>query len=185
MTRAASGGRLCLAALTIAACAFAQAAGEGNAFMPKGGRSLVLDLLGPSYDAAQLREITQARRSEPQWREFIATRKSTLTQREQATLAAYLAVNMPIAGDALKRDKPALDLPQDGRELAGERCESCHSLFAGYLTQERDMQGWRNIFISPYHSELKMSPQELEEFARYSVLNMPMKIEDVPPDMRF
>ena len=182
MTRAASGGRLCLAALALAACVIAQAAGEDNAFMPKGGRSLLLGLLGSPSDAAQLREITQARRSEPQWRDFLAARKSALSAREQATLAADLALNMPLAGDVVQ---PALNLPADGRELAGNQCQSCHSLFAGYLTQERDMQGWRNIFISPYHSELKISPQELEEFARYSVLNMPMKIEDVPPDMRF
>ena len=62
----------------------------------------------------------------------------------------------------------------------GTGARTCHSLFAGYLMQDRELQGWRNIFLSPFHREMKMSPQEREEFARYSALNMPMKIEDVP-----
>jgi hypothetical protein len=185
MTRAASGGRLFLAVLAIALSAFAQAAGEDNAFMPKGGRALLLDLLGAPYDVAQLRGIAQARRTEPQWRDFVAARKNTLTERELVTLAAYLALNMPLPDDALKRDKLASALPPDGRDLAGNQCQSCHSLFAGYLTQDRDTQGWRNMFLSPYHRELTMSRQEREEFARYSALNMPMKVEDVPQDLRF
>jgi hypothetical protein len=53
------------------------------------------------------------------------------------------------------------------------------------LTQRRNAQGWRNMFLSPFHRELKMNPQEREEFARYSALNMPMRIEDVPQDLRF
>ena len=47
------------------------------------------------------------------------------------------------------------------------------------------MQGWRNIFLSPFHRELKMTAQEREKFARYSAINMPMKFEDVPEDLRF
>ena len=41
------------------------------------------------------------------------------------------------------------------------------------------------MFQSPFHRELKMTAQEREELARYSAINMPMKIEDVPPDLRF
>ena len=185
MTRAASGGRLFLAVLGIAVFAFAQAAGEDNAFMPKGGRALLSDVLGASPERAELRAIAQARRTEPEWRDFVAARKKALTERELATLAAYLAVNMPMSDGAVKRDKLASTLPPDGRDLAWSGCQNCHSLFAGYLTQDREVQGWRNIFLSPFHRELKMSPQEREEFARYSALNMPMKIEDVPPDLRF
>jgi len=46
--RAANAGRLFLAVLAIAAFAYVQAAGEDNAFMPKGGRALLLDMLGAS-----------------------------------------------------------------------------------------------------------------------------------------
>jgi hypothetical protein len=41
------------------------------------------------------------------------------------------------------------------------------------------------MFLSPFHREMKMSAQEREEFARYSELNMPMKFEDVPEELRF
>lgn len=185
MTTAASAGRLFLAGFAIAVFAFAQAAGEDVSFMPKGGRALLLDLLGAPPDQAELRAIAQARRTEPEWRAFIAGRKKPLTERESATLAAYLALNMPLSDDTVKRGKLASALPPDGRDLAWNGCQNCHSLFAGYLTQDRELQAWRNIFLSPFHRELKMSPQEREEFARYSALNMPMKIDDVPPDLRF
>lgn len=185
MTRASSGGALLLAVVAIAVFAFAQAAGEDNAFMPKGGRALLLDLLGVPPDQMELRAIAQARRTEPEWRDFVAARKNTLTERELATLSAYLAVNMPMSDDAVKADQLASALPPDGRDLAWNVCQSCHSLFASHLTQRRNAQGWRNMFMSPFHRELKMSPQEREEFARYSALNMPMKIEDVPEELRF
>ncbi|MDO8775174.1 MAG: hypothetical protein Q7K57_42005 [Burkholderiaceae bacterium] len=185
MSIVANGGRLFLVVLAMAVSAFVQAAGEDNAFMPKGGRALLLDLLGAPPDQVELRAIAQARRTEPQWLDFIAARKKPLTERELATLAAYLAVNMPLSDDALKRDNLASALPPDGRDLAWNGCQSCHSLFASHLTQKRNAQGWRNMFLSPFHRELNMNPQEREEFARYSALNMPMKIDDVPPDLRF
>jgi len=171
--------RMLLVALGTAALAAAQAAGEDNAFMPKGGRALLLELLGGAGDAAELAKIAQARRSEAQWREFADARGKALGERERATLAAYLVVNMPVS-----EAKPA-SLPADGRDLAWNQCQSCHSLFTSHLMQDRDAQAWRNMFESPFHRGIKMSAQEREEFARYSALNMPMKAEDVPAELRF
>ena len=168
-----------IAVLAAAAFALAQAAGEDLAFMPKGGKTLLVELMGAS--STQLRSIAQERRTETQWREFADAQKKPMTQKERATLAAYLFVNMPVASAA--QGTPAL--PPDGRELAWDGCQNCHSLFAGYLTQDRELQGWRNLFLSPFHRDLKMSPREREEFARYSAINMPLKIEDVPPELRF
>ncbi len=51
--------------------------------------------------------------------------------------------------------------------------------------QNRDAQGWRSIFLSPFHRQIKMAAQERETFARYAAFNMPMKAEDVPADLRF
>jgi hypothetical protein len=177
MSAARRGSRLFLAALGIVAFTLAQAAGEDPGFMPKGGRALLLDLLGAAPDQTELRAIVTARRSEAEWRDFVAARGKALTEREAATLAAYLAVNMPLPGGA--------GLPRDGRDLAWHECQSCHSLFSGYLTHRRSAQAWRNMFLSPFHREMKMSAQEREEFARYSELNMPMKFEDVPEELRF
>jgi hypothetical protein len=160
-------------------------ASEDARFMPKGGRALLLEVVGKGAGADELRQIAQSRRTEAQWREFANTRGKALTDRERSTLAAYLAVNMPMTQDKLKQPEWRASLPRDGRDLAWEQCQLCHSLFTSHLTQDRDVQAWRNMFMSPFHRELKMTPQEREEFARYSALNMPMKIDDVPSELRF
>ena len=41
------------------------------------------------------------------------------------------------------------------------------------------------MFESPFHREIKMSTQQREIFARYSAINMPMRVEDVPAELRF
>lgn len=160
-------------------------------FMPKGGKGLLLELLGSPPNDKDLRGIIEARRSEAEWRDAIAARAKAMSERQQHTLAAYLAVNMPVpdpgrvAAMAAKPAELAAALPRDGRELGWNECQFCHSLFTSHLTQDRDVQAWRNMFQSPFHRELKMTPQEREEFSQYSAINMPMKIEDVPPDLRF
>ncbi len=147
------------------------AGADEYAFMPKGGKALALERLG----AEGLKEAAGSRRTEAEWSEWLAAR-AKLTDRERATLAAYLAVNMPAEKSAL---------PADGQELAVNECQSCHSLFSSYLTQSRDAQGWRNIFLSPFHRQMKLDERSREEFARYSALNMPLKVEEIPADLRF
>lgn len=163
----------------------AQAAGEDPGFMPKGGRALLLEMVGPPPDLGELRRIAQARRTEVEWRAFAAARAKALSDRELDTLAAYLAVNLPLPAELAQRSDLAQALPADGRDLAWSQCQFCHSLFTSHLVQDREAQGWRNMFQAPFHREMKMSPQEREEFARYSAINMPMKIDDVPPELRF
>lgn len=170
-------------AAAVGAAGLALAAGNATTsdFMPKGGRALLLEIVGSS--SAKLRDVVQQKRTEAEWLQYAKeqARARPMTEREQATLAAYLAVNMP-AADAVQG---AAALPLDGRDLAWERCQNCHSLFSGYLTQAGSATRWRNEFQFPFHRNLKMTPQEREEFARYSEINMPMKVEDVPDDLRF
>jgi hypothetical protein len=158
-------------------------------FMPKGGKALFTDVFGATPDTATLGEIAAPARSESDWNAFLVARSTDLDDKELRTLAAYLAVNMPIPLDKLdaaaKGGDVAVALPPDGRELAWNGCQGCHSLFASHLTQDRDLQGWQNMFNSPFHRELKMTSQERDEFSRYSAINMPMKFEDVPEDLRF
>jgi hypothetical protein len=158
-------------------------------FMPKGGKTLLLEFLGAPADTAELRKVADTRRTEVEWREALAVRAKDLGEQERRTLAAYLAVNMPLPKGAMqeaeKKNDLAAALPRDGRELAWSECQFCHSLFSSYLTQDRDVRAWLNTFQSPFHRELKLTAQERDEFARYSAINMPMKIEDVPKDLRF
>lgn len=166
-----------------------------SGFMPKGGKTLLLEILGKAPDDKDLRQIVGERRSDAEWQDRIDARNKAMnkamSERERRTLAAYLAVNMPVSDPksvAAKAANPAellAALPRDGRELAWNECQFCHSLFSSYLTQDRSVQAWLNMFQSPFHREMKMTAQEREEFARYSAINMPMKIEDVPPDLRF
>ncbi|NNG05099.1 MAG: hypothetical protein HKM95_13515 [Inquilinus sp.] len=178
-----TGGAALAAGLT---AALAQ---EDFGFMPKGGKTLLLEVLGSPPDPNQMREIAQARRGEEEWQQVLSDRTEAFSDRERLTLAAYLAVNVPLPegllAEAEKLDELAAALPRDGRELAWFECQFCHSLFTSHLTQDRGVQAWLNMFQSPFHRELKMNEQEREEFSRYSAVNMPMKIEDVPPDLRF
>jgi hypothetical protein len=159
------------------------------AFMPKGGKALLIEVLGDPPDRKELRQVVQAKRSEEEWITATAKWEAALSEKERRTLAAYLAINMPLPKgtiDKLETEKVIADhLPRDGRELGFYECMYCHSLFTSHLTQDRSFQAWMNMFESPFHREMTMTRQEREEFSRYSEINMPMKIEDVPPDLRF
>jgi hypothetical protein len=168
-----------LAIAATAVLVLAAAGGETNDFMPKGGRALLVDIAGSS--SSQLREIAAAKRTEEEWLDFARKQPKLATDRERATLAAYLAVNMPLA-DATQG---APVLPPDGRDLAWEGCQSCHSLFSSFLTQQGSATRWRNMFLAPFHRNIRMTPQQREEFARYAEINMPMRVEDVPQELRY
>lgn len=177
----------CVAALALAVGpARAQ---EDSGFMPKGGKTLLIDLLGQRPDPAEFRRIVTTKHSATEWQGDLPARAGSLADKELWTLAAYLAVNMPLSDAALRQAEQSEDiasaLPRDGRELAWNECQYCHSLFTSHLTQDRDVQAWRNMFLSPFHRQMKVTAQEREEFATYSAINMPMKIEDVPADLRF
>lgn len=181
--------RLLLIALSFLVIGFSPAvAQEDEKFMPKGGKTLFLEL-ADSPRAAELREIGGVSRTEAEWRGFLVERHKMLSEREVSELAGYLAVNLPLPEGAVQQAESSGDiasaLPPDGRELAWTQCQFCHSLFTSYLTQQRDAQGWRSTFLSPFHRGLKMTVQQRETFARYSAINMPMKVDDVPAALRY
>ena len=164
-------------ALAVLALVAGAAVGQGDsfAFMPDGGRGVFARAFP---DPAKQREALAQTHSAEDWQAALAT--SGLTERETATLAAYLSRVAP-----LEAKGPVESLPQDGRDLAMAQCQSCHSLFSGYLMQRRDRNGWLVIFASPFHKDIPMSQTQREIFADYSALNMPMRMEDVPPERRF
>ncbi|MFN3938646.1 MAG: hypothetical protein ACK4KW_13840 [Gemmobacter sp.] len=177
------------AALALAAgLAFAQA---GFEFMPDGGRTLVLRLYGA--DPVALAEVVAQEHDANGWAEVIvaeaAARDVPMTDPERLTLAHYLALNLPLADPAAVADLAPEDLaralPMDGKDLAIRHCQGCHGFYTAYLGHDREVNGWLVVFNSPFHMEIRMSPTEKRTFAHYSAINLPMRIEDVPPEMRF
>lgn len=166
-----------VASLAITAGALAQ---TEFGFMPDGGKETLRRLA----DAGRLNlgEIAGRRAREDEWVAALRAADVSLDDYATATLASYLALNMPApASDELSVD----DLPLDGKQLAIENCQFCHSFFTGYLVHDRDAEGWRAIFKSPFHSELPMSPVQRETFARYSAFSMPVPVDRIPEDLRF
>jgi hypothetical protein len=172
------------AALVLALLTAAAIAGDTSAFMPDGGRGTMTTILGPSPGAPAIRDALLTRRSETEWAAWLRARIGGLDETAVRTSAAWCALNLPLAAEPEPAGALAA-LPSDGRDLAWNGCAFCHSLYSGYLMQDRDEQGWRNIFESPFHRELGMSPTERETFARYSALNMPLPVESVPEGLRF
>jgi hypothetical protein len=179
-----SRGTLLVAAL--AALTVLPAVGQpGFEFMPDGGRNLLRQLFAGK--AAELAQMATESRDQAGWQSLLAER-GALSPSEMETLAGYLSVNFPIEADAdalAGSDDPVSLFPRDGKELAVANCQYCHAIFSGYLMHDRDVQGWRSVFLSPFHREIKMDEKERETFALYSAVNMPMKYEDVPPELRF
>ena len=155
-------------------------------FMPDGGRETLLRLAGSS--AIDLAEVTGRTATEEDWAVTVAAADPSLPSAAVETLASYLAINMPLASGPSGMDgaeQAAASLPPDGKKLAIENCQFCHSFFTGYLVHDRDTQGWQNIFKAPFHTELPMTEKERKTFARYSAINMPIPYEKVPEDLRF
>jgi len=174
-----------LPALMAAAGVFAE---DGQFdFMPVGGRALLLDLLG-QVDAETLAEITAQDQSAEDWQAWAVSQGPDLDDKALATFAGYAELNLPVGEDvlsALEESGDATLLPPDGMDLAIAQCQFCHSLFSGYLMHDRDEIGWKGTFKSPFHSEIPMTEVERDTFAGYSATNMPLRFEDVPPELRF
>lgn len=173
-----------LAAL-LAIAAYAQ--DDQYGFMPPGGRTLLLALVGPE-DGKALAEIAARDQSGEEWQAWAEAQAPKLDETALATFAGYAELNLPVGEDvlaALAENGDSALLPQDGKDLAIAQCQFCHSLFSGYLMHDRDEVGWRGTFKSPFHSEIPMSEVERDTFAHYSALNMPLRFEDVPPELRF
>ncbi|WP_417669651.1 hypothetical protein [Roseibium sp.] len=174
-----------LAALLLASGTNAQ--DTQYAFMPPGGRTLLLELTANS-EGEGLTGIAGRKMTRDEWRDWAASKDAGLSETALATLAGYAELNLPVGSENLAKLVESGDgslLPPDGKDLAIAQCQFCHSLFSGYLMHERDEVGWKSTFKSPFHLEIPMSEVERDTFARYSALNMPLRYEDVPPELRF
>lgn len=174
-----------LAAISAATAAIAE--GDGFAFMPAGGRTILSETLVPG-NAAALAEAAAREASREEWAEWARAKNPGLSDAAVETFAGYAALNLPVAEDvarSLADTGDAALLPPDGKELSIAQCQFCHSLFTGYLMQDRDEVSWKGTFKAPFHAEIPMSEVERDTFAHYSAINMPLKFENVPPELRF
>ncbi|MCR9087787.1 MAG: hypothetical protein NXH97_13700 [Rhodobacteraceae bacterium] len=173
----AGAGLLALATVVIAQ-------DETYGFMPDGGRTILVQVLGDET----LSQVASTEQSEEAWQAWGITRAPDLNPAELETLAGYAALNFPLTPDRIAQLSDSGDaalLPQDGRDLAIAQCQFCHSMFTGYLMHDRDETGWKGTFKAPFHQEIPMTETERDTFARYSAINMPLRVEDVPPELRF
>lgn len=175
-------------ALTLLLLAGPVLAEDTMAFMPPGGKSILLESLAAS-DGGKIGELAATSATNEEWAELLAKLLPDLGENALETVTAYSAINFPLSPEALAKlgetGEAGEILPPDGKDLAINNCQSCHSLFSGYLVHDRDVTGWLGVFKSPFHSELPMTETERETFSHYSAINMPLKFEDVPPEYRF
>ena len=178
---------LAVCALSMSISASASLAEDTMGFMPPGGKSILIENL-EAADGDKIAELAANEATNDEWEELFGQLMPDIGENALATVTAYSAINFPLSPEALAKLKEAGSaeaLPPDGKELAVNNCQNCHSLFSGYLTHDRDVTGWLGTFKSPFHSEIPMTEIERETFSHYSAINMPMKFEDVPPEYRF
>ncbi len=140
-------------------------------FMPPGGRALLLDLLG-QVDAETLAE-TAARDAERRGLASLGDVAGSRAGRQVTRdIRRLRGTELPRSAKTfcqrLAGSGDATLLPPDGKDLAIAQCQFCHSLFSGYLMQDRDETGWKGTFKSPFHSEIPMTEVERDTFANYS-----------------
>ncbi len=191
-----AGGALALAGL-------ARAAEDKLAFMPKGGVQLLLEVKAKCANCDDLATLVTTKRSEDDWLKYFTGRQSTATGLPDAekkkgalatfsdqqikTLVAYLAINLPMAKDALPRDPARAQwesvLPADGRKLTLDKCMGCHSLATTILISG-DLNAWGVIMRKSDHQNLRMSAQQLQELMHYLAINMPVPDSEIPDEFR-
>lgn len=176
-----------VALVSVLSAAVLWAEDEQYAFMPDGGRSILIKLmdgLSPE-DAAEL--LTRNATAD-EWLDWASAVDADLDEAATETFAGYAALNFPLEetpDSGLSLQDLMNVLPADGKDLAISQCQFCHSLFSSYLTHDRDEAGWKSTFKAPFHAEIPMSEVERDTFAKYSAINMPLAFEDVPPELRF
>jgi mono/diheme cytochrome c family protein len=183
-----------LAVLGVLLAASARAAEEDVfAFIPSGGKTLLIQLVHNKAPAAEIKAILTAKRTRAEWESYLQGRQAAipalkaLTDKQRSTLADYLSFHMPLPAATVPQDPAKADwdklLPRDGRDLVMEYCQFCH-IITVVVTQDHVRDGWLALMGRPSHSKVQTTQQEREELANYLVLNAAIPIDLVPEDLR-
>ena len=163
------------------------------AFIPPGGRELLIQILQSGPTADDVNALLTGRRGAHDWHAYLASRADSVPvlkdfgDQELATLANYLAFAMPLPADRMPADPARADwkkiLPMDGRDLALNYCQSCH-IITVVITQDRPVEHWLGTMNKPSHVEIELTPQQRKELANYLVVNGGIPIDLVPEELR-
>ena len=163
------------------------------AFIPPGGKTLLAEIMRNDPPAAEARALLTGKRDREDWLAYLRERSAAipglkdLGEYELATLADYLAANMPLSGGKAPDDPAAADwgrlLPPDGRDLVMENCQFCH-IITVVVTQDKTRDAWLGLMNKPSHVEIELTPEQREALANYLVVNGAIPIDLVPEDLR-
>jgi len=173
--------RLLLPAALLCAAAAAWAAEDVFAFVPPGGRTLLAGVLASRPPAPEVNAMLAAKRTREEWQAWLRGHAGAmpalgkLSEKETATLADYMAFNLPTA--------PGKPLPIDGRDMVLDKCQGCH-IITVVVTQDRAREAWLGTMNKPSHVQIKLSKEQREALANYLVLNAAIPIDDVPQELR-
>ena len=162
------------------------------AFIPPGGKTLLAEV-ARGAPANDVREILTGKHTRAEWEAYLKRRTADfpalrdLDETGIATLADYLAFNMPLPEGSVPADPGKADwsavLPPDGRDLALENCQFCH-IITVVVTQDKAQDAWLGTMNKPSHIEIKITPEQRQALASYLVLNGAIPIDLVPEELR-
>ena len=141
----------------------------------------------------EVRAILTGKRTRAEWEAYLKGRTGVnpalgdFDETQLATLAGYLAFNMPLPAAKVPADPGRADwsavLPPDGRDLALENCQFCH-IITVVVTQDKAQDTWLGTLNKPSHVEIELSPTQREALANYLVLNGAIPIDEIPEALR-
>lgn len=162
------------------------------AFIPDGGRTLLARALAGDLPAATRDQFFTGKHTSAEWLALIGEAATAgpalaaLDDKQRQTLADYLGHNMPLPpqpATTRTADQWASALPQDGRDMALNYCQSCH-IITVVVTQDRAKEAWLGTLHKPSHIEVDLTEEQRSALADYLVVNAGISIEDVPPALR-
>jgi hypothetical protein len=187
-TRAA---RLVLGALLVASGV--AVAGDVFDFIPPGGRTLLLEVIGSGAPADEARALLTGKRTPEEWLRYLRERRKAvaslqrLEEKQLLTLADYLSFNMPLAPARVPatptRASTEKVLPPDGRDMVLDYCQGCH-IITVVVTQDRPVAAWLGTMNKPSHVQIKLTRTQREALASYLVVNAAIPIDQVPEELR-
>jgi hypothetical protein len=168
-------------------------AGDVFDFIPPGGRTLLLEVIGSGAPADEARALLTGKRTPEEWLRYLRERRKAvaslqrLEEKQLLTLADYLSFNMPLAPARVPatptRASTEKVLPPDGRDMVLDYCQGCH-IITVVVTQDRPVAAWLGTMNKPSHVQIKLTRTQREALASYLVVNAAIPIDQVPEELR-